>query len=159
MGILCDYFRAPDRAAALALHQHEDGLFEAAARTGTEAIDLKGIDPVVILGKLVGLLSGAPFEEMLLSGIPTDHIPGPELLTSEEDERILVELSAFVRDTLAAATEPALAEAAPLWAGIEEFSHSTWFEPDEMRPVIDDLAGLARRARDAGQMMYCAVCV
>ncbi|GAA4609855.1 hypothetical protein GCM10023195_40080 [Actinoallomurus liliacearum] len=92
-------------------------------------------------------------------GIPTDHVPSPEPLTSEEDERLLVELSAVARDTLAAATEAELTQAAPLWAGIEEFHHVAWFEPDEMRPVMDDLVGLARRARDAGQMMYCAVCV
>jgi hypothetical protein len=114
VGVLCDYFRAPDRATALALHRHPDGLFEAAASAGTEALDLKGLDPFVILGKLVGLLSGVSYEHMLLAGgIPIDHVPDPVLVTGEDDEDILVELSVVMRDTLADATEAALTEAAP----------------------------------------------
>jgi hypothetical protein len=159
MGVLCDYFRAPDRTTALALHRHPDGLFEAAASAKTEPVDLKGLDPVVMLGKLVGLLSGVSYEHMLLAGgIPTDHIPNPVLVTSEDDEDVLVELSVVVRDTLADATEAALTEAAPIWANIEEFAYSTWNDADEVRPIMDELVGLARRARDADQMIYCAIC-
>ncbi|MCW2904139.1 MAG: hypothetical protein JWO67_6404 [Streptosporangiaceae bacterium] len=97
MGVLCDYFRAPDRATALALHRHPDGLLEAATSAKTEAMDFKGLDPVIILGKLVGLLSGVSYD-------------------------------AFGR------------------------GHA-----DEVRPIMDELVGLARRARDADQMIYCAV--
>ena len=159
VGVLCDYFRAPDRATALAFHRHPDGLFEAAVSAGTEALDFKGLDPVVMLGKLVGLLSGVSYEQMLLAGsIPTAHIPNPVLVTREHDEDVLVELSVLVRDTLAEATEAALTEAAPIWANIEEVADDTWNDADEVRPVMDELVGLARRARDADQMIYCAIC-
>lgn len=160
MGVLCVYFRASDRAAALALHRNPDGLFAAAGSANADVLDLKGLDPVVILGKLVGLLSGVSYEEMLLAGdIPTDHIPGPILVTSEHEERVLVELSVVVRDVLADATEAALRDAAPIWANIEELARSTWNDADEVRPIMDELVGLARRARDADQMIYCAVCM
>ncbi|MBO2450900.1 hypothetical protein J4573_27650 [Actinomadura barringtoniae] len=158
MGVLCDYFRAPDREGALSLSLNEDGLFQAAAAADLEAMDFKGIDPVVILGKLVSLLSGDSYMDLLLSGIPTDHIPGPELITPEQDEVIVVELSTLVRDTLAAATEEALAEAAPIWANTEEMAWNTWNDPDEVRPVMDELVGLARRAKASGQMLYCQIC-
>jgi hypothetical protein len=70
MGVLYGYSRAPDRGAALALSAHEDGLFEAvASASDVEALDLKGPDPIVRLGNLVGLLSGASYVDMLLSGI------------------------------------------------------------------------------------------
>jgi hypothetical protein len=159
MGVLCDYFRAPDRSTALVLHRHPDGLFTAAISARTDAVDLKGIEPFVMLRMLVGLLSGSSYEEMFMAGsIPTDHIPDPVLVTDEDDEDILVELSVVVRDTLAAATEAALAEAAPLWANTEELARDTWNDAEEVRPVIDELVLLARRAKAADEMLYCAVC-
>ncbi|WP_433465547.1 hypothetical protein [Spirillospora sp. CA-128828] len=159
MGVLCDYFRAPDRSTALAF---VDDLFTAAeAHPDAEAVDLKGIDPVVILGKLVTLLSGRPYEQMMVSGdIPVDHIPGPELLTPEDGDVFLVELDVSVRDTLAGATEATLDDVAFVWANIEEFIgwRDTWNEADELRPIIDALVGIARRARAADQMLYCLIC-
>ncbi|MEO5874139.1 MAG: hypothetical protein ABIS86_01030 [Streptosporangiaceae bacterium] len=157
MGVLFDYFRAPDEAVALSLHRHPAGLVEAVASTGGTTLDLKGVDPVIMLGKLVGLLSGATYEEMLFTGIPTDHIPKPELITAEQDEDILVELSVVVRDTLAAASDQDLTEAAPIWAGTEEFGSATWKRPDDVRPMMDELVELARLAMENGQMLYCAI--
>lgn len=157
MGVLCDYFRASDRTTALALHEHPDGLFEAAVSAGTEAVDLKSLDPVVILGTLVGLLSGAPRED---GNVSIDGIPSPALVDDEGGERVLLELSVVVRDTLADATEAALAEAAPLWAKTEELAHTYDGDgADELRTVADELAGLARRAKAADQLIYCAICV
>jgi len=158
MGVLFDYFRAPDEEVALSLHRHPAGLVEAVAATGGSILDIKGVDPVVMLGKLAGLLSGASYEEMLITGIPTSHIPSPELLTAEHDPNALVELSAVVRDTLAGASDAALAEATPIWAGIEEFGSSTWRGSDEVRPIVDELVELAREATENGQMIYCSIC-
>src|SRR3569833_3523030 len=76
MGVLCDYFRAPDRSTALVLHRHPDGLFTAEISARTDAVDLKGIEPVVMLRVLVGLLSGSSYEEMFMAGsIPTGQLP------------------------------------------------------------------------------------
>jgi hypothetical protein len=159
MDVFCDYFCAPNRATALALTASGVSLFEATASVrDPETVHLKGIDPVVMLGKLVGLLSGVSYEEMVLSGIPTEHIPAPALLTPEDAETILVEIDVIVRDTLADATEGALAEAAPSWANTEELAQDTWNDAGEVRPAMDELVGLARRARSTGQMIYCAVC-
>jgi hypothetical protein len=158
MGVLFDYFRAPDEDVALALHRHPAGLVEAVTATGGSILDIQGIDPVVMLGKLAGLLSGASYEEMLLSGIPTSHIPSPELLTAEHDDSALVQLSTVVRDTLAGASDAALTEATPIWAGIEEFGSTTWRSTGEVRAIVDELVELARQAMENGQMIYCSIC-
>lgn len=162
MGFLCDYFRAPDRETATAVVLSGPGLLEAArSRPDIEAVDLKGVDPVVALGKLVTLLAGPSYEEMAMAGaIPIDHIPGPELLTREDGELFIVELDVLVRDTLADATEAVLDDVAFVWANSEEFllGRETWFEADEARPAMDDLVAIARRARAADQMLYCVVC-
>ncbi|MEU5988336.1 hypothetical protein ABZ806_05125 [Spirillospora sp. NPDC047418] len=162
MGILCDYFRAPDRETAAAVVLSGPGLLEAArARPDIEVVDLKGIDPVVALGKLVTLLAGPSYEEMAMAGgIPIDQVPGPELVTREDGDLFVVELDALVRDTLADATEAVLDDVAFVWANTEEFllGRDTWFEADEARPAMDDLVAIARRARAADQMLYCVVC-
>lgn len=159
MGVRYEYFRAPDRATALALIASGVSLFEATASVrDADAVELTGIDPVVMLGKLVGLLSGVTYEELVLSGIPTEHIPAPVPLTVEDAETTLVEVDVLVRDTLVNATEGALTEAAPIWANTSEFGRDTWNDADAVRPAMDDLVGLARRARSDGQLIYCAIC-
>ena len=153
-----EYFRAPDRAAAKALHRKSYALFDTAARHGCEAL-APGLvdvgDPFGAVNKLVGLLSGPSYEEIVFSCIPTAHIPPPEEVAASSSG-LLVELSEVVRDTLADASDQALEEAAPLWVMIEEFTYRT-DHADEMLNTARELAALARRARDAGQMLYASI--
>ncbi|WP_433650023.1 hypothetical protein ACQP2C_26390 [Micromonospora zamorensis] len=53
MGVLYDYFRAKDDAAAVRLMKDYEGGPFAASRGGiaVDAVDLKGIEPTVTLGK------------------------------------------------------------------------------------------------------------
>ncbi len=107
------------------------------------------------------LLSGPSYEEMAMTGdIQIDHIPGPELLTREDGDVCVIELDVLVRDTLADATDAALSDVAFIWVNTGEFldGRDTWFEADEARPAMDELAALARRARIVGQMLYCMIC-
>lgn len=156
MGIQFDYFRAPDRATAMALQEHPDGLYRAAAARGAEVLDLKGVDPHVNVRSLVGLLSGPSYEEMFFHGIPIDHIPLPDLINSEEAEVMVCELSHVMRDALAGATKSELDEAGRLWATTGEFFLHGWDE-ELARSWAGELAALARRARDAEEMIYCAI--
>ncbi len=159
MGVVYDYYRAPDRAAAIEMAFHADGLFAAAEKLpNAEAIDFKGVDPAVGLAKLVGLLTAPSFIDLILGGIPIDHVPDPILITPEDREFHVVELSAFTRDTLANASDASLTEAAPFWANIDEFIRYTWNDADEVRPVMDELVAFARRARNSGQLLYCYMC-
>lgn len=157
MGVLFDYFRAPSHDSALSMFSDRAGL----SRHGSyDVIDCNGIDPYAAVGKLVGLLLGVPYEEMVFAGIPVHRVPEPVYLADEEDgSRVLVKLSILARDRLAAADRSSLVEAAPLWAGIEEFGHRNLPSADEVLPWAEDLSGLARRARSAEEMLYCAICV
>ncbi|MFB4303337.1 hypothetical protein [Actinomadura sp. NTSP31] len=157
MRLVCDYFRAPDRTTALFLHFTEYWIDT--PLPDAEAVRLKSIDPYVMLGTLIRLLlSRATFEDVLYSGIPELEIPDPELLTPEDDDPIIVELDVLVRDTLAQATQAEMDAAAPLWAQTEEFVSREYIGFPEAQRAIADLAGLAGRAKAAGQMMYCLIC-
>jgi hypothetical protein len=68
----------------------------------------------------------------------------------------LEELSPRVRDTLATVEDARFSELAAQWAGVEEL-----YDVDErdLLVLIKDLVGLARRARDAGDKVYCWSCL
>jgi hypothetical protein len=156
VGILFDYFSAPDRASATALQEHPDGLYRAAAARGAEVLALKGLTPHAHVRKLVGLLSGPSYEEMFFSGIPIDLVPLPDLINSEESDVMVCELSNVMRDALADATESGLDDAGRFWATTEEFLLDGW--DDELaRSWAGELAALARRARDGEETIYCAI--
>ncbi|GIF66321.1 hypothetical protein Ais01nite_43560 [Asanoa ishikariensis] len=67
MGVLHDYFRAKDDASAIGLMEDLDGGPVAVSGGGTvDAIDLKGIEPAVTLGKLVSFVRGVDWEVNLV---------------------------------------------------------------------------------------------
>ncbi|WP_326550947.1 hypothetical protein [Micromonospora sp. NBC_01813] len=45
------------------------------------------------------------------------------------------------------------------WGQIEEFARNGPLPADQLVPVIEAIAGLARRARDAGDHLYCWCCL
>ncbi|MCO5997483.1 hypothetical protein [Actinoallomurus rhizosphaericola] len=71
MGVLFDYFRAPDREAALRLLDEGDGVPTGPATIGAgmDALDAKGIDPYVILGRLLGLILAVPWSVGLVETV------------------------------------------------------------------------------------------
>jgi hypothetical protein len=146
------YFRV-GRTTAMALREDPDALYRAAG----EILDLGRLTPHANVRTLVGLLASPSFEEMFFNGgVPIDHIPLPELINSEEAEVMVCELSNVIRDALAGATPSELHEAGRLWATTEEFIRDGWDE-ESARSWAGELAALARRARDADEMIYCAV--
>jgi hypothetical protein len=149
MGTLCDYFRAASDAAAVNL-MDELGGGPVAAGDGAaiDAIDLKGIEPAVTLGRLVALVRGVSWDV---------NVVNTELLWSGAEEGPwLMSIDDAVRDTLASiASSAQLMELSAQWGRTEELAWNGPLPDDEMLPVIDQIAGLARRARDAGDHMYC----
>jgi hypothetical protein len=165
MGVICDYFRAADgREAARVMERLGGPLGPAPAFDGVET---KGIDPAVILGQLVAFIRRVPWEVDL---VPTTMVwPSPETKPPSEEayNRLpesspwktgpwLEELSPRVRDTLATVEDARFSELAAQWAGVEEL-----YDADErdLLVLIKDLVGLARRARDAGDKVYCWSCL
>ena len=162
MGVLSDYFRAPDaKSAARAMELPGGPLLPEPAFDGVEA---KGIDPYVVLGQLVALIRGVPWHVNLVRGVLVWPPPETEPATKEQYNMLpegspwkegpwLQELEREVRDTLATVEDTRLPALAAQWARIEEFHHT--MSAEVALSFIKDLVGLARRAHDAGDRLYC----
>ena len=162
MGVLFDYFRAPDaKAAARAVELPGGPLLPEPAFDGVEA---KGIDPCVVLGQLVAFIRGVPWDVDLVRTVLVWPPPETQPATEEEYEALpedspwkegplLQALDRDVRDTLGTVDDARLPALAAQWARIEEFHHT--MRTDDALSLIKDLVGLARRARDAGHPLYC----
>jgi hypothetical protein len=177
MGVLFDYFAAGSDGAAAAVLDRVGGpgsrdvlVQDADAQPGPggrapmptvvtdeslpvhDTVELKGIDPVVVLGTVGSLLAGVPFDDLL-------EDPRHGEVLAERDEGALMVCT--VSDTLAAAladADPAtLARVAVPWSQTDELrGYST---PADLTQVLELLAALARRARDGGLRLYCRICV
>jgi hypothetical protein len=165
VGTLSDYFRAADaKAAARAMKLPGGPLLPEPAFDGVEA---KGIDPCVVLGQLVAIIREVPWDVELVR--TTLVWPPPDTQPRSEEEynalpedspwkagALLEELSRQVRDTLAAVDDALLPAIAAQWARIEEFYGN--MSTDDAQSLIKDLVGLARRARDGDDALYCWSC-
>jgi hypothetical protein len=113
-----------------------------------DAVAGKGFEPEVMLRKLQSLLTGVPYEEL----------PEAELLAMEgEDGPWIVQLSEELRDALADAQVSRLPAVAERWVRTEEF----WDQATtaEVLPFLGEVTALARRARQAGERLYCWTCL
>ncbi|WP_030491457.1 hypothetical protein [Micromonospora chokoriensis] len=84
--------------------------------------------------------------ELLWSG---DELDGPWLMS----------LDRAARDTLASISNDQVLELSAQWGRTEELAWSGPRSDDEMLPVIEKMAALAQRARDAGEDLYCWCCL
>ncbi|GAA0358965.1 hypothetical protein NE235_17465 [Actinoallomurus spadix] len=170
MGVLFDYFRAPDGETALRLLDRGNGVPAGPATigTGVDALDAKGIDPFVILGRLVGLILAVPSSVDLVrtAGVWPPEETKPRSL--EEMNRLpedspwntgpwLEELDDRIRDAFAEADDYALPWIADRWARIEEFDGH--MDATFALGIIEDFVALARRARRADDRLYCWMCL
>jgi hypothetical protein len=69
----------------------------------------------------------------------------------------LEELDVQTRDSLASVDDEQLPALAAQWAQIEEFGSG--LDAEDVRPLIQELAGLARRAHDSGDRLYLWCCL
>ncbi|WP_422736555.1 hypothetical protein ACN263_23880 [Micromonospora sp. WMMD729] len=159
VGVLYDYFRASDDEAVAKLMADTDG--EPVVREGgssvEDAVDGKGIDPNVILGKVVSFALDVPW---------TSDLVGERLLWPDgaaEDREYegpwVVVLGEGARDVLAEIPDDRVAPLAEQWSRIEELSHYSDTQPEAMLSRLREFVGLARRARASGQNIYCWICL
>lgn len=149
MGVLFDYFRAADASTAVAVLERLGGPRDPAAPP-LDAVAGKGFEPAVMLRKLQSLLTGVPYDQL-----PETEV---ELLAMEgEDGPWIVQLSEELRDALADASASRLPAVAEQWVRTEEF----WEQPSaaEVLPFLGEVTALARRARQAGERLYCWICL
>jgi len=103
MGVLYDYFRAASDASAIKLMEDlGGGPVVTATGSPVDAIDLKGIEPAVTLGKLVGLVRGVPWDVNL--------VQSPLLWSLDEQGPWLMSIADGARDTLASIEAERFAE-------------------------------------------------
>ena len=147
MGVLFDYFRASDASTAAAVLERVGGSRDPEA-PALDAVAGKGFEPEVMLRKLQSLLTRVPYEEL----------PEAELVAMEgEDGPWIVQLSEELRDALADAQASRLPVVVERWVRTEEF----WDQATatEVLPFLDEVTALAGRARQAGERLYCWICL
>jgi hypothetical protein len=151
VGVLYDYFRAPDDAAVEALMAATGGgpvMVHGGDGPVADVVDAKGIDPTVILGQLVAMVRGVEWSPHVVD----DELVWPEGDDEESEGPWVVVLDDLARDTLADIADGRLPELADRWSGIEELAGS---QREELLRSLTDLVNLARRARAASEHLYC----
>ncbi|MET8063391.1 hypothetical protein ACFYON_16365 [Micromonospora sp. NPDC005686] len=151
MGLLCDYFSAASDDAAAAVIDVLGGP-RAASDTGSEVVELKGIEPFVVLGKLEELLTGLDYDSV------TENLRwGHAVAVRHDGELLVVSLTDEVQAALATASEAELRGVALPWSQIEEFWGQG--EPSDLAEILIELAALARLATARHERLYCWVSV
>jgi hypothetical protein len=161
MGVLTDYFRAPDRAAVLALLEVD--VSSPLRDTAFDGVALKVIDPVVLLGKLVSAITGAEWSPSLTAAEPiyppADTRPDADGWHDLPEESLwatgpwVYELGERVRDALATLPSERLASVAAKWSGSEEFRGG--LDQEVAEELVGELRALAERSVNAGERLYC----
>ncbi|OJF15920.1 hypothetical protein EDD30_1270 [Couchioplanes caeruleus] len=149
MGVLFDYFRAPG-VDEVRSHMNENDAFSPVPET-FDGIELKTIDPGVILGRLLGFATGRDWSTDLV-GDRLIWPEGGEQDTAHEGPWVTI-LGDRARDVLADMPAERLPELAERWATVEEFDG--YGDPEFLREVLADFAALAGRARQHGESLYC----
>jgi hypothetical protein len=151
VGVLYDYFRAADDDAAVKLMDDLPGGPVAAAADGlVDAVDMKGIEPTVTLGRLVAHIQGIEWQAGLV---------GLEELWGDEDSPFVMSVDDATRDCLASVSDAQMPGLAAWWGGIEELARWGPVPAGQMLPFLTGIVGLARRARAAGEHLYCWCCL
>ncbi|MEU7359002.1 MULTISPECIES: hypothetical protein [Streptomyces] len=142
---LCDYFSAADDRAAVAVLQTPGGPGQAEL----DVVFLKNIDPVVAIARLEAIMTGCTREEA------GERPRSGQLLSEPEDgPPFVVSLSDTLVDALATATRDDLAGFAEPWSMTDEL-RQTGVGIEDTTAVLENLAGLAQRARASDQRLYC----
>ncbi|MFI9813400.1 hypothetical protein [Saccharothrix variisporea] len=140
MGVLTDYFHAPDDDTVFHALDRTDGMSPLIPPLEWDGVEAKSIDPDLVLARLVAAAHPTP-------GRHHNPLVWPATEDPEYDG------SWVCRVDLAAVPDTDLPALATHWAGTDEWrGHAT---PDELLPIATDLVHLARRARDAGDHLYC----
>lgn len=142
----CDYFSAADDEAAVAVLGTPGGPIPA----GLDAVSLKHIDPVVVLGRLEAIMTGSTGGEAGAAPSGDAHL----VSTPDGEGPLVFRLPDALTGALADAAPGDLARAAAPWALTAELRQ---FQVDEATAAgaLDVLAALVRRARADGLLVYC----
>jgi hypothetical protein len=149
VGVLYDYFRASSEAE---VGRHMDENDGSSPVPGTfDGIELKTIDPCVILGRLVAFAIGQEWS----TDVVGERLIWPEGAGQDltyQGPWIIV-LDNRARDQLAGIPADRVPELAERWATVEEFRG--YADQEFLREVVVDFTALAMRAREHGESIFC----
>ncbi|MGZ4587766.1 MAG: hypothetical protein ACXVX9_08170 [Mycobacteriaceae bacterium] len=156
MGVYFDYFRAADDETARNTHARFGGPLHAEndGNTPFDGVATKRIFYSPHLEQLVGLSRGMPFDSRPKSTLlwpPPDTPPPADETSLWVTDPSVDRLDTRIRDGLADIDPARAPEFAERW--IVELGAG--FTVSHVTNVVIDLSALARRARDAGQELYC----
>jgi hypothetical protein len=171
MGICYEYYRAEDRETALVDPERSRmDVMSSSGLPGFDVVETKWICPEVVLGQLVAFIAEVDFSLELVQ--TADLYPPPEgrPKSGEEWDALpddspyregpgIDELPVYARDVLAGMDDSRLPAIARRWGTIEGFSRFTADDGTYLLSLTEELVGLARRAKDSGQMLYCWICL
>jgi len=148
MGILTDYFAAPDDASASAAAHRAPGTLDPLTnRPSFATVELRGIDPFVVLGTLASLLAHRPYAEVTRSA---RH--GSLVATGGDEGPWVVSVTDELVAALAGSAPSTLDEVAVRWSATEELEGS---DPADLADALRRLAALCVAVDDAGHRLYC----
>ncbi|MDQ3786043.1 MAG: hypothetical protein M3422_02215 [Actinomycetota bacterium] len=140
----CVYFRAADPGAALAARDRERGPLDG----GFDGVAADGMEPFFVLGSLLALIHDTRWSADL---VPFNVLWPSVVDPSTESSVGIQELGASVRDALADVDDGRVSRLAATWAEQDDGPGSV----PGLERTVADLVSLARRARDAGERLYC----
>lgn len=164
MGVLTDYFRAADAASVVRALGCTDGRLLVGGRNPHfDGVEAKHLDPCVVLGQLIAAIDQVPWEVDLVGEAPvwpTTPAPRPGDPQDEDDPWAtgpwVRELDAAVRDTLAGVRDADVPMVVARWVQTEELRPAA---VEDMQSLAEELIQLARRAREADELLYCWICL
>jgi hypothetical protein len=171
MGAFYEYYRAADRETAIVRPEHSRMIADPSRGVPEfDVVETKWIDPAVILGRLVAFIGEVDFSADLVDTVPLYPLPEGAPQSDEEWDALpedspylegpgIDELPVNARDLLAGADDSRLPAVAERWAKIEEFSYFSSVDGGYTLSLVEELVGLARRAKKDDQMLYCWMCM
>ena len=139
---ICDYYSAASDEAAVGVLDAQSGPDPAVF----DVLSLKGIDPVVVVARLEGLLTDCAYDEARARPRSGQLLSDPEA-----EAAFVISVSDTLRDALASATDGQLGLVAGPFGAVEEVG----LPSAEALEVLRLLSGLARRAVAENRRLYC----
>ena len=166
MDVLTHYFRAADGAAVEAA-MRLDTASPMGREPGFDGVAFKELDEVVALGRLLAAITGVEWASHLTESVPiyppagTAPKGGDWAGLADDSPWVtgpwVTELGEGTRHALASLDPASIPAVAAEWAAAEEFEGE--LDASAAEQIIGELQGLARRAEEAGERLYCWSCL
>lgn len=163
MGVLTDYFSAPDSETVAGLMEHTDGRSPLnGPRPAFDGVQAKWVDPAVVLGQLVAAIRKVPWSvDIVESTLVWPPEPDGGWEAADDGDPYMTgpwtyRLDDATRDTLAGVPDADVPALVAEWVRIEELRGAV---ADDWRPFVEELVALARNARESGAHLFGWACV